>query len=145
MKPDADLQARVLSALVLDPRVDESSIGVSVHRGVVTLNGAVSSYGEKAVIGEVVHRVCSVLDVANDLEVKPSWQGRPSDTEIAEAARNALAAALGERHDRIQTTVEGRGHVVLDGRATRVDRELAERSVRAIDGVELVTNTIEVV
>jgi osmotically-inducible protein OsmY len=145
MKPDSDLQSRVVTALVRDPRIDESSIGVSVHHGVVTLNGNVASYGVKAVVGEVVHAVHGVLDVANDLEVRPSWQRRPSDAEIAEAARNALAKALGERHAQIQTTVQGRGHVVLEGLAPRVDRDLAERAVRAVDGVELVTNTIEAV
>ncbi len=145
MKPDSDLQKTVMQALALDPHVDESAIGVSVRHGIVTLDGIVPTYAERDAAASVAHHVLSVQDVANEISVRPGWHTTPSDSEVAEAVRNALAETSTVPHERIQTTVSGRGHVILSGMvSTLQQRDDAEAAVRALYGVEIVTNLLEI-
>jgi osmotically-inducible protein OsmY len=143
MKTDSDLQKAVMRELAWDTRVDESAIGVSVRHGVVTLNGVVSSWAEKHAAEEAAHRVTGVHDVANDIEIKLAWSSRRSDADIAEAVRRALEWNVFVPQRQIQSTVCDGGHVTLTGTvATLRQRDDAERLVRELDGVRLVTNQI---
>jgi osmotically-inducible protein OsmY len=144
-KTDSDLQKSVIEALASDPTVDEASIGVSVHHGVVTLNGAVASWTQKRAAEDAAHQVAGVLDVANDIEIKPPWSARKTDADIAEAVRHALQADGFAAERRIQSTVTDAGHVTLAGAvATLQQRDDAERLVASLDGVRLVTNQLVV-
>jgi osmotically-inducible protein OsmY len=144
-KTDAELQKWVIQDLAWDSRIDETAIGVSVHHGVVTLNGVVGSWAEKHAAEDAAHRVAGVLDVANDIEIKPSWIARRSDADIAEAVRHALEWDVFVPDRRIQSTVCDAGHVTLTGAvATLQQRDDAERAVAHLDGVRLVTNRIEI-
>lgn len=145
MQPDSALQKAVMHALAEDPHVDESAIGVSVRHGIVRLDGTVATYAEREAAVRLAHRVPGVHDVANEIEVRPGWHMTPTDSEVAETVRNALATAPGVPHERIQSTVFGRGHVRLEGKvATARQRELAEAAIRSIPCVEIVTNVLEV-
>ncbi len=144
-KTDADLQKSVIQELAWDRRIDETAIGVSVHHGVVTLNGVVGGWAEKHAAEDAAHRVAGVLDVANDIEIKPVWSSQRSDADIAEAVRHALAWDVFVPERRIQSTVCDAGHVTLTGAvATLQQRDDAERAVRNLDGVRLVTNLIAI-
>lgn len=145
MKSDSELQKSVIRELAWDTRVDEAAVGVSVHHGVVTLNGTVGSWAEKHAAEAAAHRVAGVLDVANDIEIKPSWSTRRSDADIAEVVRSALEWNVFVPHRRIQSTVCDGGHVTLTGTvATLLQRDDAERVVGSLEGVRLVTNQIAV-
>lgn len=144
-RTDSELQKSVIQELAWDHRIDETAIGVSLHRGVVTLNGVVGSWAEKHAAEDAAHRVAGVLDVANDIEIRPAWSTRRSDADIAEAVRHALEwdAFVPER--RIQSTVSDGGHVTLTGAvATLQERDDAERVIANLDGVRLVTNLIAI-
>lgn len=143
---DSDLQNSVIQALALDPRVDEAAIGVSVYHGVVTLNGVVGSWFKKHAAADAAHRVAGVLDVANDIEIKPPWVARRTDADIAEAVRHALECDAAVPQRGIRSTVCDGGHVTLTGEvATLQQRDDAERVVAKLDGVRLVTNQIAIV
>ena len=145
MKSDAELQKDVMHELAWDTRIDATAIGVSVHHGVVTLTGAVASWAEKHVAEEAAHRVADVLDVANDIEIKTSWNPQRSDTDIAEAVHNALAWDVFIPERQIQSTVADNGHVTLSGMVSTLrQREDVERVVRNLTGVRMVTNEIAV-
>jgi osmotically-inducible protein OsmY len=145
MKTDSDLQKSVLQELAWDTRVDEAAIGVSVHHGIVTLNGVVGSWAEKHAAEEAAHRIAGVLDVANEIEIKPSWSTKHSDTEIAEAVRHALEWDVFVPQRQIRSTVCDNGHVVLSGTVSTLrQRDEAERVVRNLEGVRLVTNQIAI-
>jgi osmotically-inducible protein OsmY len=144
-RTDSDLQNSVIQALALDPRVDEAAIGVSVRHGVVTLNGVVGSWTEKHAAGDAAHGVTGALDVANDIEIRPSWIARRSEADIAEAVRHALEGDASVAQRAILSTVCDAGHVTLTGAvATLQQRDDAERVVANLDGVRLVTNQITV-
>jgi len=145
MKSDSDLQISVMHELAWDTRVDEAAIGVSVHHGVVALNGVVDGWAQKHAAEEAAHRVAGVLDVANDIEIRPCWSVKRSDADVAEAVRHALEWNVFIPQRQIQSTVCDGGHVTLSGKVgTLRQRDDAERAVRDLDGVRLVTNQIAV-
>jgi osmotically-inducible protein OsmY len=87
--------------------------------------------------------VRGVLDVANDIHVKLPGSMERTDTDIAQAARNALHWNVLIPDEKIKTTV-AQGAVTLEG---TVDywhhREEAERVVRNLSGVKYVVNRIQ--
>jgi osmotically-inducible protein OsmY len=143
-KSDAEIQQDVLHELAWDTRVAPSDVGVDVHSGVVTLTGTVPSWAKKIAAEEAAHRVSCVLDVANDMTVKVTGTGLPTDTEIATAVRNALKWDVFVPDEKIQSTVTT-GDITLKGRVeTNSQREDAERAVRNLAGVRIVFNEITV-
>ena len=141
---DAKIQARVLSELRADPRVDATDVGVEVDDCVVTLTGTVSSWGKRVAAQEAAHRVVGVQDVANDIQVHVPGGILRSDTEIASAVRHALEWNVFLHEDRITTTVS-KGWIVLEGTTDSwSEREEAEAAVRSLAGVVGLTNNIEV-
>ena len=143
-KTDSEIQQSVLRELKWDTRVEETEVGVTVERGIVTLTGTVDSYAKKLAAQEAAHRVFGVLDVANDLEIRvPGSLGR-SDAEIAQAVRNALEGDAWVNEQRITSTVSN-GFVTLDGEVRLLrERDDVERTVRRLAGVTGVDNKIRV-
>jgi osmotically-inducible protein OsmY len=145
MKTDAQLKADVTRELAWDTHIDETAIGVSARHGVVTLNGIVQSWADKHAAQEAAHRVAGVLDVANEIEIKPSWSVTRSDAEIAEAVRAALTWNRFVQDERIRSTVADDGAVTLTGTVqTLAQRDEVERVVRELAGVRCVANQITV-
>jgi osmotically-inducible protein OsmY len=143
-KTDSEIQQDVMRELQWDTRVEETEVGVEVDNGVVTLTGTVTSWAKRTAAQQAAHRVVGVLDVANDLEVRmPGGAGR-TDTEIAQAVRRALEWDVFVPHKQIQSTVSN-GAVTLEGDVDYWNQRAdAERVVRNLEGVSMVTNHIEV-
>lgn len=143
-KSDSEIKNQVMRELEWDTRVGWCKIGVEVMEGVVTLTGVVPSYAKKVAAQDAVHRINGVLDVANDVEVKPQGAFVRSDAEIALAVRHVLEWDALVPHERIKSTVSD-GWVTLEG---DVDfwqqREDAELSVLRLEGVIGGTNEITI-
>ena len=143
-KTDTQIHHDVLEELKWDSRVDETEVGVQVDTGVVTLTGTVSSWGKRLAAQEAARRVMGVLDVANDITVKVPGGLTRTDTEIAQAVRQALEWDVFVPEERIGSTVSG-GWVTLDGTVERwSQRADAERAVRNLTSVKGVVNRITV-
>ena len=143
-RSDRDLKQRILRELKWDSRVSWASISVEVVDGVVTLLGTVSSYGQKIAAQDAAHRVAGVLDVANDVEVRPSDQFMRTDSEIAGAVRNALEWDALVPNELIQSTVSD-GLVTLEGQVDYLrERTDAERAIKRLAGVVGVINNITI-
>ncbi|HLK58574.1 MAG TPA: BON domain-containing protein [Chthonomonadaceae bacterium] len=141
-KTDHQIHAAVLAELKWDPRVDETEIGVEVNDGVVTLTGTVDSFGKKIAAQEAVHCVSGVLDVANDIQVELPGSPVRTDTEIAQAVRQALEWDVWVPQEKIHTTVID-GWVTLQGNVHAwVERNRAEHVIRNLRGVRGLTNNI---
>lgn len=144
IRTDSEIQQDVLRELKWDTRVEETDVGVQVDGGVVTLTGTVTSWGKRVAAEEAAHRVRGVLDVANDISVRPPGTPGRTDTEIAKAVRQALEWDVFVPEDRVQSTVSG-GVVTLKGDVESwSQRDDAERAVRNLSGVRGVTNRLEV-
>jgi len=143
-KTDPQIQRHVLEELRLDTRVSETDIGVTVARGVVTLTGTVASWAIKMAAQEAAHRVDGVLDVANDVELKLPGIGVPTDSELAERVRRALAWDDRVPDRQIHTTIS-RGVVTLEGEVDSAgQRDEAARAIRNVLGVNGVLNRLTV-
>jgi osmotically-inducible protein OsmY len=141
-KTDDEIKQEVERELRWDTRVEENTIGVVVSHGVVALTGTVGSYARKLAAQEAAHRVHGVLDVANDIEVKPAGSLARNDTEIALAVRQSLEWDVLVPSEHIRSTVAN-GWVTLEGDVeTLSQREDAERAVRFLRGVKGVRNRL---
>jgi osmotically-inducible protein OsmY len=141
---DHELQQHVENALDWEPSVDASKIGVTVGGSVVTLRGDVHTYAEKAAAERVALRVYGVKAVANDVEVRLVEGLKPTDTEIAQAAVNALKWTTTVPKDAVTVTVSN-GWLTLKGTVEwHYQKDAAARSVRDLTGVRGVTNGLVV-
>lgn len=143
-RSDKDLKEKIMRELKWDSRVSWASINVEVNDGVATLSGSARSYAQKIAAQEAAHRVVGVLDVANDIEVKPVDNYIHTDTEIARAVRNALEWDALVPNEMIQSTVSD-GWVTLEGQVDYWrERTDAERAIRRLAGVIGVINNLTV-
>ena len=143
-KTDTQIHHDVIEELKWDSRVDETEVGVQAAGGVVTLTGTVTSWAKRVAAQEAARRVIGVLDVANDLKVKAAGGFSRTDTEIAQAVRQALEWDVFVPNEKITSTVTD-GWVTLEGPVERsTQREAAERAVRNLMGVKMVVNKITV-
>lgn len=82
---DEQLEEQVAERLAWNPRVQEYDINVKVKNGVVTLDGTVNSYHEKAEADDVAARVYGVVEVENKLNVNDDISGYAEDPYIDES------------------------------------------------------------
>lgn len=142
-KSDHEIQQDVLRELEWQPGVRETDVGVTVKSGTVTLTGTVDSWAEKHAAGEASLRVHGVLDVANDIQIRPSWDAERTDTDIAQAVRRTLEWNV-HLPDHVKSEVWN-GVVKLSGTVeTLRQREHAEAAIRVLKGVRGIENQIVV-
>jgi osmotically-inducible protein OsmY len=142
-KPDSDILHDVARELAWDARISPTEIGIQVNHGVVTFTGTVDSWTKLRAAQDAAHRVAGVLDVANDLIVKPAGSVGWTDTEIAQAVRRALEWDVTVPDEQIRSTVS-HGNVTLEGAvAEGRQRRDAERAIAHLAGVRRVVNRIE--
>lgn len=144
MNSDHQLRQDVLDELEFEPSVNPAHIGVSVHAGVVSLNGFVSSYAEKLAAERAARRVRGVKAIAEEIEVRLPSDKKFADDEIARRAVDILKWRVGLPADRIAITVE-KGIVTLAGDVEwAFQRADAEAAIHKLSGVAGVTNLIRV-
>jgi osmotically-inducible protein OsmY len=144
MKTDQQLQQSVIDELTWDPSVHASQIGVIVKDGVVTLDGEVSSYGEKWGAERAAQRVSGVQALAVGLQVKLSALGQRSDSDIARSAQTALHWCSTCPSDSIQLMVEN-GWITLTGTVEwHFQKQAAVDALRYLIGVTGVSDQIAI-
>lgn len=142
MKGASELQRMVQDELEWEPKLDTGEIGVSATDGVVTLTGHVKSYADKWTAEKAAKRVMGVHGVANDLVVKLPSTATRDDTDLAEAALNALEWHTTVPEDRVKVSVSN-GWITLEGEVDwYYEKDSAYRAVRDLMGVKGVTNRI---
>ena len=143
-RTDTEIKQLVTDELKWDTHVRENDVGVEVNNGVVTLTGTVGSYGERQAAQRAAHRVASVLDVANDIQVKVPGSSGSTDSALAQRVRRALEWNVFVPEQKISTTVSD-GWVTLEGEVDDLSqREAAEKAIRDIAGLVGVVNKVEV-
>lgn len=102
---DAQIQEAVLREIRWDPRIEGTKFAVAVDQGVVTLMGVVGGFTEKWVAQETAYGVAGVIGVANDLQVRLEGSRTRTNTEIVQAARQALKRRAHIASERIRVMV----------------------------------------
>jgi VCBS repeat-containing protein len=143
-KSDLELKTDVLAELKYEPGVSVTDIGVLVKDGAVTLNGYVTSYGEKWDAVRATKRVAGVNAIADDIEVKLRDSIRRTDGEIAAAAANQINPGSTTMPAGIAVTVR-EGRITLEGEVEWwYQKSSAESAVQYLAGVKGVSNLITV-
>ena len=142
MSMDSQLQQAVIDELGWEPSVDAAHIGVSVHDGVVTLNGHVETYWQKSAAEKATARVKGVKAVAEEIHVKLPFNIKRDDEDIAAAAVDRLVWDSSVPRDAVKVNVED-GFVTLSGEVDwNFQKEAAALDVSALHGVVGVSNQL---
>ena len=142
MKTDANLRADVEEELEWDPRFDARDIGVAAKGGVVTLAGHVRSFAERWAAQDATQRVGGVKAIANEIEVKLPASDHRSDTELAQAALDALALNGSVPAAAIKLTVQD-GWVTATGQVSFwYQKQAVETTLRQLRGIMGCSNEI---
>lgn len=147
MKNNEDLRNEVMDEIRWDPELRDvaTEIGVASKDGVVTLSGVVTSYWKKLAAERAAQRVAGVKVVASNIDVGLSGIGKRTDTEIAEAAKNALRWNSAVNEDKLEVKVDN-GWVYLEGKVDfDYEKRYAQDCVENLLGVRGVTNNITIV
>ncbi len=140
---ETDLRIRdaVMRQLDWDPEVDASAIGVAARDSVITLTGYVPDYPGKLAAERAAKRVRGVRGVANDIEVRRTFER--NDSDVARDATRALELRT-TVPPAVQLVVHS-GRVTLTGKVGWLfQRTAAEHAVRHVRGVLNVVNQIEI-
>jgi osmotically-inducible protein OsmY len=144
MKTDIELRDDVLDELRRETAVNAAEIGVAVKNGVVTLTGTVDYYPQKLGTERAALRVSEVKALANQVKIRWPGSNLLTDTDIAQAVKNALEWDVNVPEERIQTMVE-EGWVTLKGEVEWQDQKsAADAALRDLKGVKGVINEIDV-
>jgi osmotically-inducible protein OsmY len=141
-KTDIQIKDDVLSELKYEPSIRSTDIGVLVQHGIVTLNGFVSSYGERWEAVRVTQRVASVAAITNEIVVNLPESSHRIDEDIARMAANQIEWFLSTPTGAVKVTVK-EGWLTLDGEVEwEYQRKAAQNFVQHLLGVKGVSNLI---
>ncbi|WDF72503.1 BON domain-containing protein [Novosphingobium sp. KACC 22771] len=145
IKPtDRQLQESVLAEFAWEPSINAAHIGVAVEKGVVSLSGHVSTYGEKSAAERAARRVRGVLGIAEAIEVHMPVETERSDEAIAHAAIERLAWEASIPTNALQIKVE-QGWITLTGElGWHYQRMAAERMLTGLRGVAGISNLVTI-
>lgn len=144
---DPEIARKVKTALGLSKRLAGFDIQVTARDGVVTLTGQVPSEDIKSLAGAIARDTPGVTDVKNEITVDPAAQPSSEsvhveDLEIRVAILEALAHSRELGGKNIDVKVENRTVTLSGSVETPTQRNGAEQSARAVDGVAGVTNNL---
>jgi hyperosmotically inducible periplasmic protein len=146
---DADTEGKVKDSFRYSKRLMGYNLGVVANTGVVTLTGQLPSDALKSLAGEIARDTQGVTEVKNEIAVDPGAQpsienSRIDDLEIRAALLEALARSPELGGKSIDVKVEKR-MVTLSGTVeTPAQRNGAEQTARAVDGVAGISNNLAV-
>jgi osmotically-inducible protein OsmY len=144
MSTDSDLQQDVLAELSWEPSIVAAHIGVTANAGVVTLTGHVDTFAQKHEAEAATRRVKGVKAVAQEIDVRLSFEMKRTDDEIAAAAIDRLAWNVSVPRDALKVAVE-RGWITLTGHVEwYFQKAAAEQDVSRLYGVIGVSNQVTI-
>lgn len=146
MKTNDELQRDIIEEIKWDPQLQDvhTQVGVAVHDGVVTLTGAVDTYSKKLAAEKAAQRVHGTKVVACDIEVKFGALQTRTDTQIAEAVKDALRWNSAVNEEKVKVRVDD-GWVYLEGIVDwDYQKTFVQNNVEGLLGVKGITNTIKI-
>jgi osmotically-inducible protein OsmY len=144
MNNDHSLELEVLEQLKSNSHVNADDIFVSVINGTVTLDGTVPTYAYGVAASESIKHMYGVLEVINNLVVRLSEAHRRSDSEIRDAAIDAIGFITTVPMESVTVTVRN-GWLRLEGTVEHWhQKDAAEIAVRHLTGLVGITNLMSV-
>nr|WP_321230184.1 BON domain-containing protein [uncultured Psychroserpens sp.] len=142
MRTDAQIKQDILDNFTFQPNIDQTQVDVVVKDGVVTLIGLVFSYAVKIAIVKSIEKVAGVKAIAEGVKIGYKSSLNKTDTEIANAAINAIECNASVPNDKVIVEVDN-GWITLFGELEcSYQKEAARRTVEYLSGIKGVTNNI---
>lgn len=140
---DAELTAKIRSAILDDSRLPIDGISIFVLDGAVRLKGVVELLAQKQWIQEILYQIPEVKVVDNQLEVLTN---NYNDDELAAIVRQQLAGQQRHGLDYSRVTVSAdNGRIKLAGAVRSLGARLhAEDVVAQIRGVRVFENKLDI-
>ncbi|MGA9768667.1 MAG: BON domain-containing protein [Blastocatellia bacterium] len=146
---DGATTAKVKAAFGLSKRVSAHDIGVTTTDGIVTLTGKAPSEDIKSLAAEIARDTEGVKEVLNQIEVDPTAKPttesvRVEDLEIRSTILESFARSRELGGSNIEVKVENRAVTLSGSVDTPAQKNGAEQTAGAVDGVSGVTNNLTV-
>jgi osmotically-inducible protein OsmY len=128
--------------LQCQPELDAKNIAVSIKDGVLTLTGFVRRYRDKYEAERAVKQAAGVIELANDIDVRPLAIDEKPDPEIARDVLVVIRNQVPDLSGNIRAVARN-GWVNLEGETEWQRQRLAgEQAVRWLANVKGITNCI---
>ncbi|SDI29667.1 BON domain-containing protein [Winogradskyella thalassocola] len=142
MRTDAQIKQDILDELAFQPNINETQIGVVVKDGIVTLTGLFFSYALKIAVVQIIEKIEGVKAIAEGIKIGYLSNLNKTDTEIANAAINAMEWNDSVPNDKVIVEVDN-GWITLLGELEWAYQKDAVRQIAEnLSGVKGVTNSI---
>jgi len=138
-RSDKDLKGDILEAFQEDPVTDSLDITVTIHKGVVVLDGTVPSLAARALAREITAGVWGVEEVKNDLTV--NLGSRRDDKDIKDEISSLLENNVWINENPIQVYVQ-EGQVTLKGVVGSLAEKRRVRRLAMVKGVSTVNDKL---
>ena len=139
MSHDRQLQESVLAELNWEPSITAAHIGVTAYAGVITLTSHVDTLAQKYA-AENVRTLFGVIDISNQIAIKPHVDTSDMSTDIAQA----LYRTWYFEPEAIKVNAVG-GKVILTGNVHSLhDWDVARSVAWCAPGTTVVQNEISI-
>jgi len=142
-RSDADIAQAVRHALEWDVTVPDRQIHSTVSGGLVTLEGTVASWSQRADAERAVERLTGVKRVANVIKIEP--EVRASLSDVRAAVETALGRQAAREASRIDLMIGGGGTVDAVGTVNSLrEKQAVLGAIRGTRGVREVSDHLSV-
>ena len=142
-RSDADIAQAVRHALEWDVTVPDRQIRSTVSGGIVTLEGTVGGWSERADAERAVERLTGVKRVVNEIEIEPEVRASLADVKVA--VENALERHAAREASRIELVIGKGGTVEAVGTVSSLlEKHAILGAIRGTRGVREVSDQLRI-
>ncbi len=142
MRTDAQIKQDILDAFTFHPNMDENQIGVLVKNGIVTLTGLFFSNAIKITVVKIIEKVAGVKAIAEGIKIGYMSNLNTTDTEIANAAINAIERNVSVPNGKVIVKVDNGWITLLGELEWAYEKDTIRRIAENVSGVKGITNNI---
>ncbi|WP_299111244.1 BON domain-containing protein [uncultured Winogradskyella sp.] len=142
MRTDAQIKQDILDELAFQPNINETQIGVVVKDGIVTLTGLVFPSALKIAVVQIIEKIEGVKAIAEGIKIGYLSHLNKTDTEIANAAINAIEWHASVPNDKVIVEVDNGWITLLGELEWAYQKDAVRQIVENLSVVKGVTNNI---